>query len=103
MSLRQIKQSSLWSFVIALLVAAQFALAVHTLEHKFNPDLAAQGEECALCQVASTMAPGPATEPLATPNFYVFVSVLAFISPLPCAVASPAGFRSRAPPLSVSV
>ena len=102
MMLRTIKKSGLWSFVIAVLMAAQFALAFHSLEHKFNPD-AAPGDECALCQVASTMALGPTAELVAAPVRLVFVGVDVVVLDAPREAASPAGFRSRAPPLSLSV
>ena len=90
-----------WFFLVPLLLAAQVALGVHQLEHRLNPDLLA-GDECAVCQFASTMAPAP--EPMAiVPPAELFFAVL-----LPEAVqalrpaASPAGFNSRAPPAALS-
>jgi hypothetical protein len=97
-----IKKSGFWSAMIALLMAAQLGLAFHSLEHKFNAGTL-QGDDCALCQVASTMAPGPTAEPIAAPNFYVLVTNDTVAVSLPRVSASPAGFRSRAPPHIVSV
>lgn len=93
-------RSRLWSVVVAILMTMQLALAFHTLEHKFN---LTQTDDCALCQVASNMAPGPSAAPLAAPNLYTIVRVIVPMAPLPCATVSPAFFHSRAPPISVSV
>jgi hypothetical protein len=102
MMLRRLKQSGLWSVLVALLMAAQLALAFHGVEHKIHPGLL-QGDECALCQVASTMAPAPTAEPVAAPSLYASILVDSIVKALPRVSASPAGFRSRAPPSSVSV
>jgi hypothetical protein len=100
--LRTLKQSRFWSVLVTLLMAAQLGLAFHSLEHTFDSGLPAN-DHCALCQVASTMASGPAAEPIAAPSLYAFVTVAAVITPLLRTSASPAGFRSRAPPVIVSL
>jgi hypothetical protein len=99
---RILKQSRLWSIAVAVLIAAQVALALHGVEHKF--DLGAPpSDHCALCQVVSTLAPGPAADPIAAPTLHELTRVAAVFAPQPRIFPSPAGFRSRAPPTVVSV
>jgi len=102
MMLRTIKRSGFWSWAIAILMAAQFALAFHSFEHKFNPASTWHGEECALCHVASTTTPEPSVV-LQGPTSHVVERIVAVVAPLAIPAAAVAGFRSRAPPLSVSV
>jgi hypothetical protein len=102
MMVKSLKQSRFWAFAIAVLVAAQLALALHSFEHRFNPDVF-KADECALCQVASTMAAGPASVAISLPNFEFFVRELGFVAQATRPVIHPAGFSSRAPPLSVSI
>ena len=102
MILRTLKKSSLWSFAVAILMAAQLALTFHHLQHKMNPDVTAQGEDCAVCQVASTMAPGPAAQPVMPPAINALLLRFSCIAAGPGQAAVVAGFRSRAPPISVS-
>jgi hypothetical protein len=99
MMLRFIKRSRLWSCAIAILMAAQVALAFHTVEHQVGAEDFSQAEHCALCQVASGMDAPPAVaavEPVTAP--------LDFVRPTPSApvpsVAPASGFHARAPPTS---
>lgn len=102
MNLRAIKHSRLWSFAIALLMVAQVALALHSLHHQIKPDALAAGEHCTLCQVAQTMAPPPVV--VAVIPVGEAIAVADEIVPLHLAAAvRTAAFRSRAPPLPVSV
>ena len=88
----------LWALVVGLFIAAQLGLALHQSQHHLRPDVVA-ADECALCQVATGMAP-PATPLLILPVFIL----LAIISAPPIAVRVPvrarSPFRSRAPPVS---
>ena len=102
MSLRTVKPSRFWSFAIALLMAMQIGLALHTSSHKLSPDAAARGDDCVLCQVASTMAPAPAAPPLA-PLSFTYAPIVAQVLPLAIPAVPAAAFRSRAPPAAVSV
>ena len=102
MMLRTIKRSGFWSLAIAILMAAQFALAFHSFEHKFNPASTWHCEECALCHVASTAAPEP-TVVLQAPTSNAIDRVVAVTASQIILAVAVAGFRSRAPPLSVSV
>lgn len=102
MMLRTLKHTRFWYAAVALLMVAQLALAFHSVEHKFDiaPPL---GDHCALCQVASTMAPGPSAELIAAPTLHALTHVAPRAVPQPRNLPSPAGFRSRAPPAVVSV
>jgi len=100
MTLRGIKSSRFWSCAIALLVAVQLALALHSFNHDFNSDAVTRGDECAVCHVASNMAPAPADAVIA-PVSYIIAAVIADVLPAPVPAAPPAGFRSRAPPISL--
>jgi len=102
MILKSIKHSRLWSFAIALLMAAQVALALHSLHHQIKPDALVAGEHCTLCQVASTLAPPPVV--LAVIPVGEAIAVADEIVPLERLTAAPAAaFRSRAPPHPLSV
>jgi hypothetical protein len=88
------------AILIAVLMAAQLALALHSVEHKF--DIAPSSDHCALCQVAATTLPGPAANPIAIPTFYELTQVAALPVAPPRRFPSTENFRSRAPP-AVSV
>jgi hypothetical protein len=102
MMLRALKHSRFWSAMVALLMAAQLGLAFHSLEHKFEAGLS-PSDHCALCQVASAMGPGPASQLLAPPNLHELTASDTVATPPPHVLAAPSGFRSRAPPRHVSV
>ena len=102
MMLRSLKRSGFWAFAIALLMSAQLGLALHSFEHKFRPDALAATDNCALCQVAATMAPAPDVT-IAAPAFQAFAVVHHTLQPVPLSAAIVTGFRSRAPPVSVSI
>lgn len=100
--IKSIKHTRLWSFAIALLVAAQVALALHSLHHQIKPDALVAGDQCTLCQVVSTMAPPPVV--LAVIPVGEAIAVADEIVPLELLTTAPtAAFRSRAPPQSLSV
>jgi len=102
MMLRAIKSSGLWSVVAALLLAAQMALSLHYVEHKFTVDASAGGD-CVICQVASTMAPGASGDPVVLPGSPVAERVIAVSHDLRVTIRPVADFQSRAPPIPVSV
>ncbi|MBY0512248.1 MAG: hypothetical protein K2P94_19105 [Rhodospirillaceae bacterium] len=102
MMLRALKQSRFWPIALALLMAAQLALAFHGVEHKYE-FVAPIGDGCALCHVASVMAPGPSAGPIAAPTFHELAQIAPLAAAPPRILPSPAGFRSRAPPAVVSV
>ncbi|MBY0510162.1 MAG: hypothetical protein K2P94_08395 [Rhodospirillaceae bacterium] len=94
------QRNRLWSLVVALLIVAQVALAIHQIGHRLNPDLRAS-DECSLCQFASAMTDGPQALTIVVPTFVVIERLElapAATPPLPNSVS---GFRSRAPPVSV--
>ncbi len=95
------RRGRLWSIAIAMMLLAQFALAFHGLNHRIHPEAASLGGDCALCQVASNMAPAPESVTLAPPALSVgeYIAVAEQIAPRRSWPT--AGFRSRAPPLSV--
>ena len=100
MMVQGFKRSGLWSFAIALVMAAQLAFSFHHLEHKF--DLNAPTDECALCHGISTAAPPSEAALVVAPVGYEPAPVAAPVSIFAYSL-SVAGFRARAPPLSVSV
>jgi len=93
------KRSGLWMFAIALLMAAQVALALHTVDHQFSADATAS-EHCTLCHTATAMAPAPVAEAPAPVLDVLATAPEATVSFLVPAT-SVAGFRSRAPPASL--
>lgn len=99
MKLRGLK--TFWSVMIALLMAAQIGLALHSVEHKFSSDAATVQDHCALCKVASSMAAAPAAPPIA-PVEYVLAIVDPFVVASLVSAAPAPAFRSRAPPITVS-
>lgn len=102
MILKTIKPSRLWSLAIALLMAAQVALALHSLHHQIKPDALAAVEHCTLCHVAATIAPPPVV--LAVIPVGEAIAVADVCAPLALVAAAPAApFRARAPPLPLSV
>ncbi len=101
MILKTIKHSRLWSLAIALLMAAQVALALHSLHHQIKPDALAASEHCTLCQVASTMAPPVVLAVIPVGEAFAVADV--FVPAHLIAAAPAAAFRSRAPPLPLSV
>ncbi len=102
MMTRAFKRSSLWSCIVALVMAAQFAFAFHHLQHPLIPDASAQSDECALCHGVSSSAPLPDLLVVTAPSHYVVV--YAGIPEAPVYLAAPRiGFRARAPPISVSL
>lgn len=91
----------LWSFLVALLLAAQVGLGVHQLQHRLSPDVVAS-DDCKLCQFASQATPAP--DPIVIlPPVLVVAAILAFLArDLLAAQHVAAGFRSRAPPVKIS-
>lgn len=88
---------TIWAWLIALLVAAQFGLLIHQSQHHLNPAIRA-GDDCTLCQFAHGMASAPAGPILVLPVF-VFLGVAAAVVAAPLRLVRPAApFRSRAPP-----
>lgn len=92
----------LWSFLVALLLAAQVGLGVHQLQHRLNSDAVAS-DDCKLCQFASHVTTGP--EPIVIlPPTLIVAEVLTLPTQDFFAVERPvAGFRSRAPPHAISI
>ncbi len=95
-------RNRLWSFVVALLLAAQVALGIHQLEHRLHPELSASNE-CSLCQFASAMLDGPQAPAIVVPTFAFIERLESIPEATPTLGNAVAGFRSRAPPISVSV
>ncbi len=91
----------LWSFLVALLLAAQVGLGVHQLQHRLNPEIIAN-DDCKLCQFASQATEGP--EPIVVlPPALVVAEVIALSAQAVRTAQRPvAGFRSRAPPIGIS-
>ncbi len=102
MMLRTARQTSFWNLAIALLVAVQLALALHSSAHRFGDSIAAPGDGCTLCQVASTMAPGPGGA-VATPVFIASAAPAVPLQPLAHLDAPAAAFHPRAPPVLISL
>jgi hypothetical protein len=100
MMVQGLKRTGLWSFVIALVMAAQVAFAFHHLEHKFEAHV--PGDECAICHVISTAAPPPEAETVAAP---VETELTRAVAPASSFVHSVylIGFQARAPPILVSI
>ncbi len=92
----------LWSLVVSMLLAAQVALGVHQLEHRLNPDIVTT-DECALCHFASASTAGPEPQAVVPPTLNVVEYVEPAAQTLPLTARRVAGFRSRAPPTSLSV
>jgi hypothetical protein len=92
----------LWSLVVSLLLAAQVALGVHQLEHRLNPDLVTS-DDCALCHFASAATAGPEPQIIVPPTLTMVERIEFTLPTLPLIARDVAGFRSRAPPVSVSV
>ena len=86
-----------WALFAGLLIAAQLGMMRHQAQHHMRPDVVAT-DECVLCQVAATMATGPAAPLLVIPVFVLLaiVSVQPVTAPRFARVTS--SFRSRAPP-----
>ena len=93
MMLRSIKRSGFWAFAIALLMAAQLGLALHSFGHTFTPDALAATDNCALCQVAATMAPAPGIT-IVAPVFNAFIIIQQTLQPQPLPAILVAGFPS---------
>lgn len=87
----------LWSFLVALLLAAQVGLGVHQLQHSLSPDVVAS-DDCKLCQFASHATTGPEPIVILPPSLIIAVIVTLSAQVFFTAQRSAAGFRSRAPP-----
>lgn len=102
-SLQALRRSLFWAVVAAVALVAQFGLAIHQLEHRFHPDVAAVAEDCIACQFSSTMAEGPSSNAAPIPLDVELGSIVPVGQFLPRQEDSPSNFHSRAPPSSVSV
>ncbi len=95
------RQGRLWSLLVALMLVAQIGLGIHQLHHRINPD-AVVSDDCALCHFAANMAVG-AGPAIITPPVLVVAEVTAHPAHI---IVQPvrivAGFKSRAPPFSIS-
>jgi len=100
MMLQTFKRSGLWMFAIALLMAAQLALTLHTVDHQLGLDGGAASEHCTLCHAATAMAPAPTGE-LPTPTLRVLGSLPEAVPQSYIPATFVAGFRARAPPVSI--
>ena len=87
----------LWSFLVALLLAAQVGLGVHQLQHRLNPDVVAS-DDCKLCQFASHATAGPEPIIILPPSLIIAIIITLSAQSFFTAQRSTAGFRSRAPP-----
>jgi hypothetical protein len=87
-----------WAMVAALLLVGQVALGIHQLEHRLNPDLLA-GDDCAVCQFASTATAGPAPIDVVVPVVFTYERRIPAAQDLAPAVRRVSAFRSRAPPV----
>jgi hypothetical protein len=91
------------TFMVGLFLAIQAFLFAHQLEHGLRPDLAGPSDECVLCQATANLLPAPEPAVVTVPVTVVHVAVV----PAAAQTATPrtfvAGFRSRAPPRSVSI
>jgi hypothetical protein len=91
----------LLAWIAPLLLLAQFALAVHQLEHRITPDALSPAHECVLCNVATGAAPPPTPFVILPPDLGPDLPPVVAADEACCTlVASP--FRSRAPPLSAA-
>ena len=96
------RRSGLWTWVIALLVAAQFGLLIHQSQHHLNPAVRTS-DDCTLCQFAQAMAAAPAG-PIVVLPVLVLLGTVIFeprTAPRDARIALP--FRSRAPPGSIRI
>ena len=101
--LKTLRRSCVWTAVAVMLLAAQFGLAVHQLEHRLHPDIATIADDCIACQFASTLSDGPSVDAAVMPIDIDLGTLVPgthlFLRPQQLQ----SGFRSRAPPNVVSV
>ncbi len=97
---RIFRHSRIWSFAVALLIAAQLGLSFHIFQDKIG-DLT-RGDDCALCQVASSMSAAPTAAALPLPTRFIVIRRTTFAVLAPRQAETTASFQSRAPPLPVS-
>ncbi len=102
-SLKTLRRSCIWAAIAAVLLTAQIGLAVHQLEHRLHPDIAAIADDCTACQFSSALSDGPPANAVIMP-IGIDLGTLAPGSHVLLGLRkSPAGFHSRAPPYTVSV
>src|SRR5262245_13921127 len=92
----------LWIAFAALALIGQFALFAHQADHHRRLELFT-ADDCAMCQFGTSMASGPKPEPLIVPRTEVIAFVLDTTRSTPASAPPVAAFRSRAPPISVSI
>ena len=102
-SLKTLRRSCIWAAVAVILLGAQFGLAAHQLEHHLHPDIAAIADDCIACQFASVLSDGPSASAFIMPIGIDLGTLVPGTHVRLELQGSPAGFRSRAPPHSVSV
>ncbi|MHB1206421.1 MAG: hypothetical protein ACYCZX_12695 [Rhodospirillaceae bacterium] len=86
-----------WALLAGLLIAAQLGLMLHQSQHHMRPDVVAS-DDCVLCQVAASMATGPAAPLLVIPVFILLAIVPVQPVTAPRFARVTSSFRSRAPP-----
>jgi len=98
MMLRTLKRSWLWSLAISLLMAAQIALALHSVHHEFSSDIDTSSDACAICQVASAMSAAPDAVSIEPASYFVTRAAVPAPPPIYSAAIT-AAFQARAPPV----
>lgn len=92
----------LLAWVAPILLLAQFALAIHQLEHRVAPDLAAPAHECVLCNVITGAAPPPAPFVVLPPDLGPALP-LSVVAEAACCAHIGTAFFSRGPPSFVAL
>ena len=100
--LHTLRRSFVWAAIVTVLLTAQFGLAVHQLEHRLHPDIAAIADDCIACQFASSLSDGPPVSFVAMPIGVDLGTLVPGTHILLRPQESHSGFQSRAPPHSVS-
>lgn len=90
------------AWVAPILLLAQFALAVHQLEHRVAPDVLAPAHECVLCNVVTGAAPPPAPFVVLPPDFGPDLPIPVVVDAA-CCTHVETHFLSRAPPHFVAL
>jgi hypothetical protein len=87
----------LWALLAGMLIAAQLGLMLHQSQHQMRPDVIST-DGCVLCQVAATMATGPAAPLLVLPVFVLLAIVSVQPATMPRFASVTSAYRPRAPP-----
>jgi hypothetical protein len=90
-----------WRVLVVILLAAQFGVGLHQIEHRLKPDVVAD-DTCVVCQSAANMHAGPEPVTFVPPVAALIDRVQPFSAISPEQPFRLSGFRPRGPPRSTS-